>query len=465
MNAKKISTLFKHPEQITSEDLIGLRQAVNDFPYSAPLHALYMKALQKKESYLLPGQIKRSAIATPNRAALKAWHDQPIAGMKPSEVVSTQDSTEVQASVKPAATAPKSKPKQEARAVVEPKQEKAESQRTVAPEKPVVQTKSAPKAEVKDSKSTPPPVPKSAPEPAAATPSTPVVEKAAVAPSAPAPKSTPKPAAEQDLSHLPEAVRNAILRSRALRGDEAAETASPAASKPAVEEKPVKEKAVPVKETQELPKVKSPSEPKDQITAESGKDSVAPMTASDSIPETEDSSDQGAEKVEPIQELDTEEKPEPKAELETVAKSADAPEPTIEVAWEEKSEPEEAVEVEVPEVREMPFSEKASFMDWLNADISTGKPVAVERSGPKDVRTIISELPKFEVPKRDEKIDVFHLMADEQGKFVTETLAEIYLKQGLWDKAINAYEVLSLKYPEKSGFFADRIREIKKHKK
>jgi hypothetical protein len=67
MNAKKISTLFKHPEQITSEDLIGLRQAVNDFPYAAPLHALYMKALQKKESYLLPGQIKRAAISTPNR--------------------------------------------------------------------------------------------------------------------------------------------------------------------------------------------------------------------------------------------------------------------------------------------------------------------------------------------------------------------------------------------------------------
>src|SRR6056300_776555 len=82
MNAKKINTLFKHPEQITSEDLIGLKQAVDDFPYAAPLHALYMKALQKKESYLLPGQIKRAAISTPNRAALKAWHDQPIPGMK-----------------------------------------------------------------------------------------------------------------------------------------------------------------------------------------------------------------------------------------------------------------------------------------------------------------------------------------------------------------------------------------------
>ncbi|MGB2445728.1 MAG: hypothetical protein ACPH86_05190, partial [Schleiferiaceae bacterium] len=105
------------------------------------------------------------------------------------------------------------------------------------------------------------------------------------------------------------------------------------------------------------------------------------------------------------------------------------------------------------------------FMEWLTADFSDGAPKKVERSAPKDVKTIISELPKFPVPKKDGKIDVFHLPSDDQGKFVTETLAEIYLKQALWDKAINAYEVLSLKYPEKSSFFADRIREIKKQKK
>jgi hypothetical protein len=93
MNAKKINTLFKHPEQITSEDLIGLKQAVDDFPYAAPLHALYMKALQKKESYLLPGQIKRAAIATPNRAALKEFHDMPIPGMESAKEVPVVDFT------------------------------------------------------------------------------------------------------------------------------------------------------------------------------------------------------------------------------------------------------------------------------------------------------------------------------------------------------------------------------------
>jgi len=43
----------------------------------------------------------------------------------------------------------------------------------------------------------------------------------------------------------------------------------------------------------------------------------------------------------------------------------------------------------------------------------------------------------------------------------TETLAEIYVEQGHYQRAIQAYKILSLKYPKKSGFFANRINEIK----
>ncbi|MEJ6792315.1 MAG: hypothetical protein QNK89_06210 [Lacinutrix sp.] len=44
---------------------------------------------------------------------------------------------------------------------------------------------------------------------------------------------------------------------------------------------------------------------------------------------------------------------------------------------------------------------------------------------------------------------------------MTETLARIYLEQKNYKKAIQSYKILSLKYPEKSGFFADQIKAIK----
>jgi len=43
---------------------------------------------------------------------------------------------------------------------------------------------------------------------------------------------------------------------------------------------------------------------------------------------------------------------------------------------------------------------------------------------------------------------------------MTETLAKVYLQQNNYHKALQAYKILSLKYPEKSGFFADQIRSI-----
>jgi hypothetical protein len=52
--------------------------------------------------------------------------------------------------------------------------------------------------------------------------------------------------------------------------------------------------------------------------------------------------------------------------------------------------------------------------------------------------------------------------AEDPNDLVSETLAQIYADQMLYEKAISTYRKLSLKVPEKSTYFADRIRELEK---
>jgi len=63
-------------------------------------------------------------------------------------------------------------------------------------------------------------------------------------------------------------------------------------------------------------------------------------------------------------------------------------------------------------------------------------------------------------PQADRE-DISLSSLEEDDDIMTETLAEIYVKQKYHYKAIHVYEKLSLKYPEKSIYFASQIEKIR----
>jgi hypothetical protein len=87
-----------------------------------------------------------------------------------------------------------------------------------------------------------------------------------------------------------------------------------------------------------------------------------------------------------------------------------------------------------------------------------------QHRGSDIIENFIKNEPQIRTPRAEQinNDNKARKSAEDHNDMVTETLAKIYIEQMLYDKAIQTYEKLSLKFPEKSRYFADLIHSIQK---
>jgi hypothetical protein len=347
MNSKDWYRGLEHPESLGAVEAAWLKQAVDEYPYSAPLHALYARALKNEGHYLAPQALRRAAAVAPDRRALMVW-------MEDFSTPSVFD--------------------------VPPLSETDAAEPTVFEVPTVPQT-----------------------IPAVAMDFSPEV--------VPAPRAEPvaKPessATGSDVSHLPEKVQEAILRARALSAK--LHGPKPVVSAPAEERQesvaPALQSVAPVSPTHAI----APSD----VAANSGLSPFARWLAEQTVGAPQTSPSGAPELDEALQEAVQASLP-----SDAVVSAPTVPKPMADALIDKFLEREAPVRPAAVPGR---GSEVRAPMPDLSASSLGGDPV-----------------------------------------FMTETLAQVYVQQGAFDKAVQAYEILRLKYPDKSAIFASLILEIR----
>jgi hypothetical protein len=149
---------------------------------------------------------------------------------------------------------------------------------------------------------------------------------------------------------------------------------------------------------------------------------------------------------------------------------------TVEPIAQNISDPEQSISK--PDIAPVSYNQPESYLlNLISKTVSSYKiyqPQILEKKPESDIvknppkkdfsliDKFIREEPRMSNPKRDffSPVNMAENSSIDKDEIVSETLAKIYITQGLYEKSLKIYKKLILEYPEKSSYFAAQIENL-----